>query len=558
MHTLQVRNKTSHRKLTSFTGGSLFAVSLLLTGCGSVGMKPFSQDELAIQTAADRAAAQEGVAPIAGPLTMDEAVARALKYNLDRRVKMMEEAVALDQLDAASWDMLPRMMAQAGYSKRNKDLITRSVDSVTGQPSLANPYISSERSHETYDLGLTWNLLDFGLSYITAKQQADRVLIAAERRRKAMHTLVQDVRTAFWRTASAQKLHDQVKQVITVAEDALTDARKAETERVRSPLDALRYQRQLLENLRLLESIEQELASGRIELAQLINAPLGQAFQVQEPDDKADAVLLDMPVQRMEELALTHNADIREQHYASRIAVEETKRTMLRLFPNLSFNYTLRHDSDRYLINNSWNDTGLALSYNVFNLLSAPSQKRLAEAGVKLADQRRIATQMTVLTQVHLSRLQYQTAYHQFQRADQIWQADSKIADHMKNRQMAETQSKLEQVSNSTVAILSLLRRYQSLSQLQNVSGRLQATMGLEPEIGSVSELSLETLTRQVNASMQGWTQEMQQEVNQKVKPEVKQATPTPAAALSVPVATDPDGASPASLPPVAAISTQQ
>ncbi|TWC71799.1 TolC family protein [Herbaspirillum sp. SJZ099] len=116
--------------------------------------------------------------PIAGPLSLDEAIARALKYNLDRRVKMMEEALALNQLDTATWDMLPRFMAQAGYSRRNKDLITNSVDSVTGQPSLSHPYISSDSAHATFDLGLTWNLLDFGLSYIAAKQQADRVLIA--------------------------------------------------------------------------------------------------------------------------------------------------------------------------------------------------------------------------------------------------------------------------------------------------------------------------------------------------------------------------------------------
>jgi outer membrane protein TolC len=509
MDHLLPKKTNPYRTRNSLKWTTLLAASLVLTGCGTVSMRPLTQSELAAQTAADRAAAHEGVAPITGTLSMEEAIARAMKYNLDRRVKLMEEAVALNQLDTANWDMLPRLMADAGYSSRSKDLITRSIDSVTGAPSLANPFISSERSHQVYDLGLTWNLLDFGLSYISAKQQGDRVLIAAERRRKAMHVLIQDVSTAFWRTASAQKLRDDVRKAIALAEDALQDARKAENERVRSPIDALRYQRQLLENLRLLESIEQELSSGRIELAHLINAPLDQDFQVQEPSDKIDASLLDVPVQRMEELALAQNADIREQLYTSRIAVEETKRTMLRLFPNLAFNYTIKHDTDRFLINNTWNDTGLQLSFNLFNLLSAPSQKRLADAGVKLADQRRIAAQMAVLTQVHLSRLQYQIAYRQYVRADQVWQADAKIAEHIKNRENAETQSKLEQVANSTTAILSLLRRYQSLSQVQSAGSKLQATMGVEPVVGSVTEMSLEALTKEVGAAMQQWKQEV-------------------------------------------------
>jgi outer membrane protein TolC len=322
-----------------------------------------------------------------------------------------------------------------------------------------------------------------------------------------MHVLVQDVRTAFWRTASAQRLHDQVAQAVALADDALKDSHKAETERLRSPIDALRYQRQLLANLSLLESIELELNSGRIELAQLINAPLDQEFQVAEPTDKVDTALLEMPVQRMEEVALAQNADIREQHYVSRIAAEETWRTMLKLFPNLSFNYALRHDTDSFLINKTWNDTGLQLSWNVFNLLSAPSQKKLADAGVKLADQRRIATQMAVLAKVHLSRLEYQSALQQYTRADEIWQADAQIAEHMKNRATVEAQGKLDEVSNDTVAILSLLRRYQALSQLQNANGKLQSTMGMEPAIGSVTDLSLEALTREVAASMQQWQQ---------------------------------------------------
>ncbi len=498
----------AHNRFLGVTLAALVAMSL--TACGTVQVQPLTADELLEQAARDRQAAAAEVPPIAGKLSMDEAVARALKYNLDRRTRMMEEALALNQLDVANLDMLPRLMANAGYTWRDSDLITRSVDSVTGLPSLANPYISSERARPAYDLGLTWNMLDFGLSYYGAKQSADRVNIAGERRRKAMHVLIQDVRSAFWRTVSAQKLRDDVRRTVMLAEDALADARKVEAERLRSPVDTLRYQRQLLENLRLLESIEQELASGRIELAALINAPLGQAFEVEEPGAKVGADLLDIPVARMEELAVAQNADLREHFYNSRIAVQETKRTMLRLFPNLSFNYDLRYDADRYLINNRWNAAGMHLSYNLMNLVSGPAQKRLAEAGVTLADQRRVAAQMTVLTQVHLSRLQYQIAYRQYLRADQIWQADAKIAEHMKNREAVEAQSKLEQVANSTTAILSLLRRYQSLAQLQAAAGKVQATMGMEPKLGSVSALSLEQLTRDVGASMRDWEQGLQ------------------------------------------------
>lgn len=469
--------------------------------------RPFTSEQLQQQAQADRVAAQRDVEPITGPISLEEAIARALKYNLDRRSRLMEEALALNQWDVGNYDMLPKLVASVGYRDRSEYATTRAVDSVTGAPSLANPFISSDKQHGLGDLGLTWSMLDFGLSYYTAKQNADRVLIAAERRRKAMHTLVQDVRSAFWRTASAQKLRDSVADASKLAEGALVDARQAEAERLRSPLDSLRYQRQVLENLRLLEAIDQELSTARVELAALINAPLGVDLKVIEPSETLGRGILDLPVQDMEAVALAQNGDLREQNYNARIASEETHKTILRLFPNLSFNYDLRYDSDKYLVNNRWNEAGVQLSFNLFNLFSAPSQYRMAEAGIALADQRRVATQMAVLAQLHIARLQYASALQQFQRSDAIWEVDDRIGKQVANRADAQTQSKLDTVANNTATILSLLRRYQALAQAHAAAGKLQATLGIEPEIGSVQDLSLAQLQTGIAESIKRWNE---------------------------------------------------
>lgn len=486
---------------------SLIVAALALAGCASVKPLPISDADLKKQAQVDSGNSQREVEPIKAAISLEEAIARALKFNLDRRARMMEEAIALNQFEAGKFDMLPKLVASAGYRTRNQDTTTGSIDSVTGAPSLANPSISSERNHRVTDLGLTWNLLDFGLGYYGSQQNADRVLIAAERRRKAMHLLIQDVRTAFWRTASAQKLRGDIKNTITLAEDALTDSRKAEAERLRSPLDALRYQRQLLENLRQLELIDQELAIARIELANLINAPLTADLQVVEPAETLGQRMLDWPIAAMEETALAKNADLREQSYNVRIAGIETRKAMVRMFPNLSFNDDLKYDTDKYLVHNHWNEAGLQVSFNLFNLLSAPSQIKLAEAGIALADQRRMATQMAILAQVHVARLQYAGALQQYQRADAIWKVDDRINQHMSNRADAQTQSKLDQVSNYTASILSLLRRYQSLSQLNAAASRLQASLGMEPAVSSVDDLKLKDLTALIGNSLKLWEQ---------------------------------------------------
>ena len=483
---------------------SFVAASLSLTACSSLKPQPVTPREVAEIAQADQLALQRDVAPLAGPLRLEAAIARAIKYNADGRVRRMEEALAFGGMDASRYDMLPRLVAAAGYRDRNNDMLVLSQDLSTGRV-IGGQTISSSRSAVSADLTFSWSLLDFGQSYYAAKQSADRYLISTERSRRALHLLVQDVRTAFWRVAAAQKLAAELKQATQMGEQALADARKIESEGLRTPLEPLRYQRQLLENLRLLELVEQELSTARIELAQLISAPRNVPLEVVEPATALNPAWLQMPVEQLEEQALAQNAELRESVYNARIARLETRRTMLRMFPGLSFNYAVRHSDDQYLINQSWNETGLQLSMNLLGLLSAPAQKQMAEAGVKLADQKRMSTQMAVLSQLHLARLQYANAIRQYERADSIAQVDARIAKHVANQEATARQTQLELVAQQTAAILSQLRRYQTLSNAQAAASKLQATLGLEPAITGADGMPIDELTVQVAAALQAW-----------------------------------------------------
>lgn len=478
---------------------------LLLSGCASLSPEALQPSEIIKTVEADRVKLQDNVQPLTGVLSLEEAIARAIKHNAERRYRIMEEAMAQGNLDASTYDLLPKLVASAGYRDRDNDLISRSKDSVTGAPSLAHPFISTDRSATTMDLTFSWSLLDFGQSYYAAKQNANRVLIAQERKRKALQLLVQDVRTAYWRLVAAQSLNDFVAKGIGDAESALEDARQAEREGLRNPMEPLRFQRQVLENIRLLETVQQELSTAKTELASLINVPLATDIKVQAPGAELQKAWLDLPISRLEEHALIRNADLREGIYSSRIARQETRRTLLKLFPGLSFNYGTKHSDDSYLINQSWNEAGLQVSFNLFNLLSAPAQMRLSEAGVELADQKRLVTQMAVLSQLHIARLQYANAIHQFERADEIAKIESRMAEHIKNQADAQKQSKLDRVSQSTSYVLAQLRRYQALSNAQSAASKLQATLGLEPVVDVSSDSPLDELTVAVKKALAAW-----------------------------------------------------
>lgn len=484
---------------TSFLRAGLSVAAIAaLSACAPLPTQKLDDAAIAEQTRADRDAARRDVPPLSGPLTLDEAIARALKYNLDRRAKQMEEVFALRQFSELGYDSLPKLMASAGYTSRDSDRVARSTDSVTGLPSLANPSISQDRSHTVSSLTLSWSLLDYGLAQYNAEQASDRMHAAAERRRKATHLLVQDVRVAWWRAASAQRLRGEVAAAMKLADEALADSRQAAAEKLRNPLDNLRYQRQLTENLRLLESIEQELATARHELAALINVPVVQSLALDTDERPGTAGLLTQTPEALELRALTQNADLREQIYQRRVAATEARKVVARAYPNLTLSLGAHHDSDSYLVNPGWAEAGLQLGMNLLNLLALPAQQRTAQAAIDLADQRRLAAHVAVIAQVHVAREQLSGAQRQFERADALWQLDSRIAEQTAKREEANAGSKLDRVAAQTTSIVSLLRRYQAMAQWHAAASRLMATLGMDPLPQSSDDLTLDALRGQV------------------------------------------------------------
>lgn len=483
------------------------AAAILMVGCASLNPEALSQQEIQAKSQSDLQKRIAEVAPISGAITLEEAIARALKYNLDHRAKSLEMALASGQLEAGKFDMLPRLLANAGYFSRDSDLVRRSQD-VNGN-TYDNRYVSSERNHATQDLTLSWSMLDFGASYYSAKQNADRLLIATERRRKSMHTLIQNVRTTYWRALAAQTLSQRVSVAITEAEAALKDSRGMQAAKVRSPGESLRFQRTLLDNLRQLEALQRELGTAKVELASLIGAAPGSVLILTEPTD-AEPQALGMSLQAMEAQALMQNADLREAHYNVRIAANDTRKAILKLMPGISFDYGTRRDDDRFLVDQHWQEASMRVSLNLFNLLSAPSQKRAAEAAESVMQARRMALQMAVFTQVHLSWHQYDDAVRQYQRAHAIADVDNQLAQIAGGQEQSQMAGRLDRISADVISILSSARRYQSMARVQEALSRVQSTLGMEPEVGSLDELDLPTLQKTMDQSLKNWNMQMQ------------------------------------------------
>ena len=482
-----------------------FAAALFLPGCLSMRPEAMSSEEVARRNAATLELLAAEKEPLPAELTLGFAYARALQHNLDRRVKAMETAIAFGQFDLAKYETLPKLMAEAGYYHRDNESIVRSRDSKTGQPSLANPSISSERNHLATSVGPTWSLLDFGASYYGAKQAGDRALSAAERRRKSTHLLLAEVRSAFWRVSVAQRLEPEVTETLRAAEAALAEARRMEQERLRPPTESLRLQKALLENVRQLEALRQDMQASRIELAHLLSAPAEARFTVREPTFALPPGVVDVPAAELETAALAHNPDVAVALYDARIAQLEARKAIVKLFPSVTFDYELHHDTDSYMINNSWNTASARISFDLFRFATLSRDLESIELTEQLARRKQMAVLMSVVAQVHLARLEYRTALHAYGRADELSQVDGRLRDIAVRQGKEEAQSKLDVVSARTAAIVSLGHRYQAIVQAQAAMGRLQSTLGVDPVAEAALDLPTEQLAQRLDAYLAGW-----------------------------------------------------
>jgi outer membrane protein TolC len=353
---------------------------------------------------------------------------------------------------------------------------------------------------------LSWSLLDFGVSYFNARQNADRIIVASERRRRTMHVLVQDIQAAYLRAAAAQKLKKQIENTIAEATLALKNSVQVERDGLRPPLDALKYQKALLDNVKILETIDLELGTAKVELNLLINLPAKESLRLEDPDDLT--VPNDYSHEDTEEFevrAILANAELNESIYNARIAVEDTRKSLLRLFPGLTFNVGPQRSDNEYYVNKSWVEGSANISFNLWNLLSAPETIKLADQNSELAAQKRMTVQMAVISQVHLSKIQLNNSSHIYKRSAEIDAVNTRISRITSAKYTEGAASRAEKVAADAAAIVSKLQKYQALSQLFAASGKMQASTGMEPYFESLDEIPLFDMTNKVASSFREW-----------------------------------------------------
>lgn len=325
---------------------------------------------------------------------------------------------------------------------------------------------------------MSWDILDFGLSYVRSKQKADEVLIAEERKRRLLNQIVEDVRTAYWRAVSSERLMAELRVLENEIEGVLqTSARAVNDGRV-SPLASLTYQRELLTIKEEIQDLTAELAVAKSQLAALMNINPGETYKLEMPD-REEELKFDVKLDDMITIALENRPELREISYQQRINEQEANAAILDLLPSLKLYGGFNYDSNDFLYNNHFGNWGTRASYNVVQAFRYPVKKKTVAAKQELLEQRELALTMAVVTQVHVSRTRFELAKRKASSMAMYHHVQSEILGQVSAGYKSKSVSKQAFIRKRMNALVAEAKYDIAVADLQNAHANIFSSMGI-------------------------------------------------------------------------------
>ncbi|MGP0591884.1 TolC family protein [Nitrospira sp. T9] len=459
----------------------LVVIGLALIGSGcAVLPTPLTQVEIQQRVQENLAQLTQFQEPVARPITLFEAMARALKYNLETRVQGLKEMVAHRQLDLAHYDMLPKVVADAAYNGRSNFAGASSQSLETGQQSLVSS-TSSDKNIYTSNLALSWDVLDFGLSYVRAEQAADDVLIAEEDKRRIANRVIQDVRSAFWKAVGAERALGRLAFLQDWVTQALGEVHVIRERALADPLTSLQYERELLSAQREIQQLYQDLSLSRIHLAELMNLDPGEPYELAVPEHPPLVSKVEEKLEDLEYRALMNRPELRKVDYQKRINAKETKAAILELLPNLHVYMGGNYDSNNFLFHNNWLNYGAKVSWNLLNVFRHPVRLQVIDAQEKVLDMQSLALTMALMSQVHVSVAQYHAAMKDVATGKRYLDTQMAIADQVQRAWSLNRLSEHLVIREKMQGLVAELRYESALAKLEMAYANVLAAIGEDP-----------------------------------------------------------------------------
>lgn len=392
------------RNIVGRVFGSIAWIAVVgLAGCAA--RSPETTGSISTPNALQARLVSEGRA-IDAPIDVHAAIARVLLFNRDLEAERMARMLAEAEAGLATVEMLPGFVASSQVYARSN--VAAASSAPAANPSaLSAAAVSSERVSRSREMAVSWNVLDFGISYFRARQAGHRADAAADQQRRAAALLVEQTRTVFWRALAAQTLDAGLARIDAEMNRSIDAADRLRAAGLTDPMEALTAERDLLSIRRELDQQRRLLVGAEDQLRSLMNWPPDVPLRLARTGAGRVPTVSRPHFAALAQAVVENRPEIRQAIGDERITAEEARIALLELFPNLELAGGSSFDANPYLLNHGWLSLATRASWQLVKVIQYPARSATIEAKAEL-DRRRtraLAAALVLQAQVALSRL---------------------------------------------------------------------------------------------------------------------------------------------------------
>jgi outer membrane protein TolC len=421
------------------------------------------------------------------PLTVDTAIRIGLQNNLDMRISKVVAEITDENTVAEKLKRLPALNFNA----------TLSQSSHSSDPDV-------DKLQKSGSLSLTWNILDFGLSYIRSWQAAMQSEIRRMERLRQAQTLARDISTAYWKAVLAEQSLEQIRTLETEVKDYKTKAEILVSQKRLDPIASKAIEKKIVELAITAANLRAEISNGKIELCRLMGLSPGTLLNLAREDFRTFIEKMPMPEtlepQKLEMISLNNRPEFFSSDFEVRVQQEEARAVLVSMFPGIQFSSSNYYNANSNYENNIWTVWGATISSSLLSLPSKYAEWQGQKKSIEMVKLQRVMLTAGVIVQAHMSLHDYTVKRRQFNLYDDSFAIAEDLLRMSRERHELGLLSNWALTQRMLEEVVARLERDRRIVEVINAYNTLLVTMGLNYDrwTESISEIDENALPEDI------------------------------------------------------------
>lgn len=417
------------------------------------------------------------------PLTLNKAISVGLENNLDYRINKMMADIKNEKVLADKFRMLPDLNVDGRIRRRDEHNQTEYVNLETGETSLGQS-VSEELTSKVISASLSWNILDFGISYFRARQSFYDAEVKRMEIIRQAQTLALDIAIAYRKAALWEKDLMRIREIEDEVKIYRNKLAQMVDQKRMDPMEVKKMEKKIADLSVTAGRMQVELSNARTELCRLMGVhPMtsfeidGEAFQdalEAIPDPK------DLDPEKLELISLKNRLELYAEDLRVKIQQDEAKAQLLSMFPGISFTNTHNYDDNKYLKNNYWYTIGTSVMWNLFSIPSKYVNWKMQEGHIEVKKLERVMLTAGVIVQAHMALHDFRAKKKMFQLQNDSFVLSKELLDMSKEHhelgRLSDAALTEQMIENAATKLV----RDRSLMDLLNAYDALLVALGLD------------------------------------------------------------------------------